>query len=247
MWIFFQLDHLWSIGNLIQDVVFHSLISSEKTQSLTLYKLISWKEIHVPFLNEIYTSFVSCPNVSKFAVDIQICFIPCRSKLHENLHRKQPKENKVRSLHAYRGALFNRYNGQSFLIRLCIKLLSTWLVRHKPYVDCSFHLIPCQNPYLETSLCKIIYALGHLKRRKVYGTKLLQISKAILQIAAIINNLYTPFCNLSSTAVAPTRINSLSILSATRSSIPSLSAPIEVFAFWNSLLHTEYSDSSSFL
>lgn len=42
---------------------------------------------------------------------------------------------------------------------------SNQLERYKPYVDCRFHLISCQYPNLETSLCKFINALGHLKGR----------------------------------------------------------------------------------
>lgn len=56
----------------------------------------------------------------------------------------------------------------------------------------------------------------------------------------------TPSCNLSSTAVAPTRIKSFSIKSATCSRRSSLSDPIVVFALTYSLFHAEYSDSSSF-
>ena len=49
---------------------------------------------------------------------------------------------------------------------------SNQLERYRPYVDCRFHLISCQNPNLETSLCKFINALGHLKGR------ILQLSKS---------------------------------------------------------------------
>ena len=49
---------------------------------------------------------------------------------------------------------------------------SNQLERYKPYVDCRFHLISCQYPNLETSLCKFINALGHLKGR------ILQLSKS---------------------------------------------------------------------
>uniref|UniRef100_A0A2P2MIH6 Phospholipid-transporting ATPase n=2 Tax=Rhizophora mucronata TaxID=61149 RepID=A0A2P2MIH6_RHIMU len=55
----------------------------------------------------------------------------------------------------------------------------------------------------------------------------------------------TPFCSLSSTAVAPRRTSSLSILSAIRSTNTSLSAVTVVLAFINSVCQVLYSSSPS--
>ena len=105
MWVFLQLDHLWAISNLIQNVLFHSLISDQKQKGLSETISISWKK----FLDSFYKNYIPlCFPVLKHLGLLLIyrsasCPVGvnykniCSSKQKSQFHRKREKKRKEKT------------------------------------------------------------------------------------------------------------------------------------------------------